>query len=177
VDPEARHAHKSRSVQRDGYKAHIVAEPETGLVTAASLTKAAGTGSSDPDAGQELLESEPALAGGTGYQVLGDSAYARGELLEHLETAGHEALVKPKPLRPAVTGGFTLDDFAHDEDKRTMTCPNGVVRKITCQRQRELRLRLQGLPAAGPVHRGEERAQAHHHRTPRPPTSTPRSGP
>ena len=131
VDPEARHAHKSRSVQRDGYKAHIVAEPETGLVTAASLTKAAGPGSSDPDAGQELLKSEPALAGGIGYQVLGDSAYASGELLEYLETAGHQALVKPKPLRPAVAGGFTLDDFAYDEDKRTMTCPNGAVRKIT----------------------------------------------
>ena len=34
VDPEARHMHKSRSEYRDGYKAHIAIEPETGLVTA-----------------------------------------------------------------------------------------------------------------------------------------------
>ena len=30
VDPEARHARKSRSQRRDGYKAHICAEPDTG---------------------------------------------------------------------------------------------------------------------------------------------------
>jgi len=36
VDPEARHAHKSRSVMRDGYKGHIVGEPATGLITSAS---------------------------------------------------------------------------------------------------------------------------------------------
>ena len=40
VDPEARHMHKSRSEYRDGYKAHIAIEPETGLVTATTLTPA-----------------------------------------------------------------------------------------------------------------------------------------
>jgi len=35
VDPEARHMHKSRSEYRDGYKAHVAVEPETGIVTAA----------------------------------------------------------------------------------------------------------------------------------------------
>jgi uncharacterized protein with PhoU and TrkA domain len=33
VDPEARHARKTRSQRRDGYKAHIVTEPATGLIT------------------------------------------------------------------------------------------------------------------------------------------------
>ncbi|MGH9019800.1 MAG: transposase, partial [Acidimicrobiales bacterium] len=42
VDPEARHMHKSRSEYRDGYKAHLAVEPETGLVTAAKLTPASG---------------------------------------------------------------------------------------------------------------------------------------
>ena len=31
VDPEARHMHKSRSEYRDGYKAHLAVEPETGF--------------------------------------------------------------------------------------------------------------------------------------------------
>lgn len=35
VDPNARHAHKTQSRQQDGYKAHIVIEPDTGLITAA----------------------------------------------------------------------------------------------------------------------------------------------
>lgn len=130
VDPEARHAHKSRSVLRDGYKAHIVGEPETGLFTNAAITKAAGDGSADAQAGQELLAADPSMEQGAAYQVLGDSAYGSGDMLEHLETAGNQALVKPKPLRPAVAGGYTLDDFAHDPEKGTMTCPNGLVRKI-----------------------------------------------
>ena len=40
VDPDARHLHKSRSSYRDGYKAHLAVEPETGLVCAAALTPA-----------------------------------------------------------------------------------------------------------------------------------------
>ena len=40
VDPEARHMHKTRSEYRDGYKAHIAIEPETGIITAAKLTPA-----------------------------------------------------------------------------------------------------------------------------------------
>ena len=40
VDPESRHMHKSRSEYRDGYKAHIAVEPDTGLITATALTAA-----------------------------------------------------------------------------------------------------------------------------------------
>lgn len=39
VDPDARHTHKSREKKVDGYKSHVIAEPDTGLVTAAILTK------------------------------------------------------------------------------------------------------------------------------------------
>ncbi len=56
VDPEARHAHKTRSQRRDGYKAHIVAEPDTGIVTAAELTAA---DASDAEVGARLLDSDP----------------------------------------------------------------------------------------------------------------------
>jgi len=38
VDPESRHMHKSVSSYRDGYKAHVAVEPETGLITATALT-------------------------------------------------------------------------------------------------------------------------------------------
>jgi hypothetical protein len=40
VDPQARHTRKTNAVKRDGYKAHIAAEPESGLVTACTLTAA-----------------------------------------------------------------------------------------------------------------------------------------
>jgi transposase-like protein DUF772 len=48
VDPDARHTRKSPENRRDGYRAHVAAEPETGIVTDEELTRAAGTDNSDP---------------------------------------------------------------------------------------------------------------------------------
>jgi len=76
VDPETRHAHKTRHAYRDGYKAHVAVEPDTGLVTDCELT-AGNTG--DAEAPPGLLEGEPA-----GTEVLGDSAYGTGKLRNHL---------------------------------------------------------------------------------------------
>ncbi|EMY32428.1 transposase IS4 family protein [Arthrobacter crystallopoietes BAB-32] len=131
VDPEARHAHKTRSDKRDGYKAHIVAEPGTGIVTAAAVTKAAGPGSSDAEAGAGLLAADPAVTAGAQVEVLADSAYGTADMLRTLVAAGHRALIKPKPLAAAVVGGYTIDDFAFDPDAGTLTCPNGLTRTIT----------------------------------------------
>ena len=33
VDPETRHAHKTRERRQDGFKAHVEVEPDTGLTT------------------------------------------------------------------------------------------------------------------------------------------------
>ena len=76
VDPEARHAHKTRARRQDGYKAHVKVEPDTGLITGCALTPAAGPEHSDAAVGIELLADEP-----DPIQVLGDSAYGTGELL------------------------------------------------------------------------------------------------
>lgn len=43
-------------------------------------------------------------------------------------------MIKPKPLQPAVAGGFTVDDFTVDEAACTVTCPNGLTRPITPRR-------------------------------------------
>lgn len=126
VDPEARHAHKTRSRRQDGYKAHLVVEPETGIVTDAALTPASGPDNSDAAVGIDLLAGEP-----DPVQVLGDSAYGSGEMLDAAQRAGHTPIIKPWPLRPAVEGGFTLDDFIVDEDADTATCPNGITRSMT----------------------------------------------
>jgi IS5 family transposase len=126
VDPEARHAHKTRSRRQDGYKAHLVVEPDTGIVTDAALTPASGADNSDAAVGIDLLagEDEP-------VEVLADSAYGTGEMLDAAEQAGHTPVIKPWPLRPAVEGGFTLDDFTVDEDAGTVTCPNQITRSMT----------------------------------------------
>jgi Transposase DDE domain len=43
-------------------------------------------------------------------------------------------VIKPKPLLPAVAGGFTLDDFTINEAAGTVTCPGGHTRTMTAKR-------------------------------------------
>ena len=123
VDPEARHMHKSRSEYRDGYKAHIAIEPESGLITAAALTPA-----NAPD-GKTAVE---LLAGETpGLQVLADGAYGSGETLAALAKNKHRRAIKPWPMSVAVPGGFGRDDFVVDALSGTATCPAGHSVTIT----------------------------------------------
>ncbi len=126
VDPDARHAHKTVHRRQDGFKAHIAVEPDTGIITDCALSKASGAGSGDAAAGIELLAGESGPV-----TVLADSAYGSGELRAELVAGGHGDLVKPAPLRSAVPGGFTVDDFTIDHTTATVTCPAGVTRSIT----------------------------------------------
>ncbi|MDT5351245.1 MAG: hypothetical protein QOH91_4532 [Mycobacterium sp.] len=212
VDTETRHTRKSKSVRRDGFRGHIAAEPETGLITDAELTKAAGEAGPDPVVGEAMISrdryhhggdtasgatpatDEPRDAradtadraavqpdsasgsatgaqtvggvvgavdvvvaatvvvaavammatgaerddvttgAGQGLQVYGDSAYRTGEARAAYARGGHDTVIKPKPLLPAVPGGFTLDDFTVDEQARTVTCPGGNTRTMSPMR-------------------------------------------
>jgi hypothetical protein len=141
-DPEARHTRKSQQARRDGYRAHVAADPETGIITDEKLTRAAGQENSDPAVAEEFVAAEAGadsagVAGsrdsGSADDTLawyGDTAYGTGELREAIGNAGHQAVIKPKPVQPAVPGGFTREDFTVDEQAGTVTCPAGVTRTI-----------------------------------------------
>jgi hypothetical protein len=153
VDPDTRHTRKSPEARRDGYRAHVAAEPDTGIITDEELTKAAGTDNSDPAVAERFLAADiansndstdkdstdeqqaeshkdaPALR-----EWYGDSAYGTGDLRGAIDDAGHQAVIKPKPLQAAVECGFTMDDFTVDEDNQTVTCPNGNTRPISATR-------------------------------------------
>jgi IS5 family transposase len=126
VDPDARHAHKTVHRRQDGFKAHLVVEPDTGIITDCTLSKASGVGSGDAAVGIELIAGEPEPV-----RVLADSAYGSGELRAELAADGHVDLVKPAPTRPAVPAGFTVDDFTIDHSARIATCPAGLRRTIS----------------------------------------------
>lgn len=134
VDPEARHAHKTVERRQDGFKAHVVIEPDTGLAAVVELTKAAGPDNSDASVGARLVVADPTLGAGP-VEVLGDSAYATGGMLAVLDSKGWTPLLKPWPIKPAVAGGFTIDDFVHDPVEGTLTCPAGVAKTITKSRK------------------------------------------
>ena len=109
VDPDARHTRKSPEARRDGYRAHVAADPETGIITDEKLTKAAGQDNSDPAVAEEFLAAEAARAGAEGTGAAGppgpdaagsqdgdggplawygDSAYGTGDLRDAIGKAG-----------------------------------------------------------------------------------------
>lgn len=134
VDPEARHTRKSPEARRDGYRAHVVAEPETGIITDEALTMAAGPRNSDAAVAEAFLAGEGAAESQT-RQWYGDSAYGTGDLRGAIQAAGHAMVIKPRPVLAAVTGGFTVDDFTVNEAAATVTCPAGHTRTITKTRR------------------------------------------
>jgi hypothetical protein len=205
VDTEARHTRKSKSNRKDGFRGHVSAEPDSGLITDAELTSAAGQAGSDAVVGEAMIArdryhaddvgdahagvpvaapatGEPRDAGldtadhggrqpdcaagsatgedrsgvaaevdtglatataavgavamtatgaGPGLQVYGDSAYGTGQARAAYARGGHHTVIKPKPLHPAVPGGFTLDDFTVNEQAQTVTCPAGHTRPMS----------------------------------------------
>jgi Transposase DDE domain len=71
---------------------------------------------------------------GPAYEWYGDPAYGTGDLRAAVREAGHDAVIKPGPLKAPVEGGFTVDDFTVDEKAGTVTCPAGLSRPITARR-------------------------------------------
>jgi hypothetical protein len=55
-------------------------------------------------------------------------------------------LLKPWPLRPAVEGGFTLDDFVFDAAANTLTCPAEVTRTVSPQGRATFKAACRGCP-------------------------------
>jgi IS5 family transposase len=123
VDPEARHGHKSTAVRKDGFKAHIAIEPDTGIVTAAQISPA---NAPDGAVGVELMAGED-----VSLEVLADSAYGSGKTRTALKEQGHRLVIKALPSHPAVRGGFVRDDFVVDHERRTVTCPAGHLAQIS----------------------------------------------
>jgi hypothetical protein len=122
-DPESRHVHKTNHNYRDGFKAHIGIEPDTGLIIACDLT-AGNVGDAQAAPGLLADEHEP-------LEVLADSAYGSGEFRDYLVNNGHTATIKPVPLHSPIDNGFTIDDFTIDLTAMTATCPNGITVAIS----------------------------------------------
>jgi hypothetical protein len=141
VDPQARHARKTSTHKRDGYKAHIAVEPESGLVTECALTAATA---SDGPTGVGLLATEQ-----PGLEVLGDSAYGGGATRAALRAAGHLQTIKPLPLHSAVPGGFTVHDFRIDQQAGTVSCPAGYQVPITSSGRASFTSYCQSCPLRG----------------------------
>jgi len=56
------------------------------------------------------------------------------------------AVIKPGPLKGAIEGGFTIDDFTIDLETRTVTCPAGLTVRIGGGSVARFRQRCVGCP-------------------------------
>jgi len=136
VDPDARHGHKTVHRSFDGYKGHVAVDPDSEIITQATVSPGnAGDASVATDLVEDLVRpdtgAETAGEPTAGSQhhgpptVYGDNAYGTGEFQSRLEDTGVDSRVKTQ--FPTAAGGlFTKDRFDVDVIADTVTCPAGV---------------------------------------------------
>ena len=114
---------------------------------------------------EQFLAGDSAAGSGT-RPWYGDSAYGTGELRGAIHDAGHDAVIKPRPIPVAVTDGFTVGDFTvvsatrRALDARALRDPVCSTSKAhrtagTAQESTILRSRYieSGWPSQEPTHR------------------------
>ncbi len=119
-DPEMRHGRKSASVRFDGHKAQVVADVESGLVTAVDVVEGSAK---DEEGSLELVQEAGATTGLEVDAALADCAYGSGENRKRFEEAGITLLAKVAKLPRS--DFFTKDDFDIDLESMTCRCPAG----------------------------------------------------
>jgi IS5 family transposase len=125
VDPDARQGKKS-STTWPSYKAHIVMEEETGIITEVATTPANATDGSQL---KPLLKNQEKTHSIKPKEVTGDKAYDWGENLESLasnKTIANISLSKQVNHRNGA-GYFTVADFMYDHENIKLMCPAGYI--------------------------------------------------
>jgi hypothetical protein len=132
VDPEARHGHKTASRSFDGYKGHIAVDAESEIITATEVTAGnVGDASAAEAVLADLLTSPDDAASSDANApspkpvVYGDASYGTADLVQKLEGACIDPMVKVQPPS-AREGMFSQDDFAIDTRGAEVCCPAGM---------------------------------------------------
>jgi len=124
VDPDARMGKKTSRVW-PGYKAHIIMEEETGIITGVETTPANATDGSQL---QPMIEEQEQTLSIKPQEISADKAYDWGE---NLESLAHRQIIANIPLTKQVnhrnSGYFSVDDFLYDPDNVKLMCPAGHI--------------------------------------------------
>lgn len=122
-DEEIRHGRKSRSKRFNGYKEHISADLDSGLILACAVTPA----------NQPEEEATPQLAVDMQQQDIRiaelyiDRAYVNSELVRDIQRSGGDIVCKPWSGQNNRADLFNKSDFKLDMRTMTITCPAGQV--------------------------------------------------
>lgn len=132
ADPDARMGKKTSAVW-PGYKAHIVMDEESGIITGVKTTPANATDGSQL---KPLLKEQEEVHAIKPKELTGDKAYDWGENLELLdsnETIANIAISK-QANRWNGPGYFSVDDFLYDHENNKLMCPAGHI-STNCYRE------------------------------------------
>ena len=125
VDPDARQGKKTSTTWL-GYKAHIIIEEETGIITGVETTPANATDGSQL---KPLLKEQEEAHSIRPQELTADKAYDWGENLESL--AGKKIIANIGLSKQANhrngAGFFTVDDFLYDPENIKLMCPAGHI--------------------------------------------------
>jgi IS5 family transposase len=124
VDPDARTGKKA-SIKWPGYKAHLIMEEETGIITSVETTPANATDGSQL---RPLLKEQADVHSLKPQEVTADKAYDWGENLESLandKTIANIALSKTN--HRSGSAYFTVEDFPYDPKTTKLMCPAGHI--------------------------------------------------
>jgi len=124
VDPDARRGKKTNN-SWPGYKAHIVMEEETGIITGVETTPANATDGSQL---QPMLKEQERVYSLKPKELTADKAYDWGENLESLDSNKTIAnIALSKQVNHRNEGYFTVDDFLYDPENIKLMCPAGHI--------------------------------------------------
>lgn len=124
-DPEMRHGRKSKSKRFNGFKRHIAADVDRGLILACALTPA----------NRPEDDAIPALTLDLAHQdlevdhLLIDRAYINSTLVD--EVLGRRGRIVCKPWKSRNGRLFPKSAFTLNIRARTIACPNGQVQGIS----------------------------------------------
>src|SRR5215207_4126771 len=124
-DKEMRHGRKSKSKRFNGFKRHIAADVDRGLILACAITPA----NRPEDDAMPSLRTDMAHQGLEVDHLLIDRGYINSALVE--EVLGRRGKIVCKPWRSRNGRLFPKSAFTLNLRDRTIACPNGQVQPIT----------------------------------------------
>lgn len=119
-DPDAGLGHKSADTEFFGYKATLLMDADTGLVTAAAVTSGeVGDALPGMEVAKEVIASDDFQL----TELSGDTAYSGQPFLDLAASQGFDMLTTPHPLLG--TGIDGRDGFTFNKDADLFCCPAG----------------------------------------------------
>jgi hypothetical protein len=122
-DNEMRHGRKSKSKRFNGFKQHLAADLDTGLIAACAITPA---NRPEEEAMPDLKE-DIVRQGRIVKELAIDRAYINSTMVTDVIAAGGEIVAKPWASRNVRKELFSKTDFTINMRSKTITCPAGQV--------------------------------------------------